>query len=52
VGIGGNIHAGGSGVFGGDLTVNGGEIKIGPSTEYCTLSYSADTNTLTILFPE
>ena len=59
VGIGGNIHVGGSSVFGGNLTinkgnliVNDGEIKIGTSTEYCTLSYSTDTNTLTILFPE
>ena len=59
VGIGGNIHVGGNSVFGGDLTinkgnliVNDGEIKIGTSTEYCTLSYNTDTDTLTILFPE
>lgn len=57
VGIAGNIYAGGNavingtGTIGGDLTVNGGEIYLGTSAEHCTMSYDANTDTLTISFP-
>lgn len=46
-----NLNVAGTGTFAGDVTIKGGELYLGTSTEQCTFSYNASTDTLTLSFP-